>query len=337
MLEHGGGVIAAAQKHGIPVSDWLDLSTGINPKGYPVPPVPASAWQRLPEREDALIAAARAYYGASDLLPVAGSQAAITSLPALRARGTVGLLCPSYAEHSHAWKKHRHKILSLQATSLEAAVAGIDAAVDKLDVLILCNPNNPTGWRFSPDTLQGWHSRLARGGGWLIVDEAFADDEPEFSLSGGCRQEGLIVLRSLGKFFGLAGARVGFVLAWRELLNLLDEHLGPWTISGPSRFTSICALQDRIWQDQAARQLRADALRLTSLLQKHALSQTSSTNFFCWIPWDHARHLHEFLLSQGILTRLFTDPPGIRLGLPSKEEQWLRLDNALKNFHRLHE
>ena len=211
MLEHGGGLRVAAEQYGIPLSDWLDLSTGINPQGWPVTPVPGTVWQRLPEADDGLEAAAAAYYGAESLLPVAGSQAAIQALPRLRALGRIGVLSPSYAEHAHAWRRAGHQVELLSADRLDTAIA-------QLDTLVLAHPNNPTGVRFPVDALLDWRARLAARGGWLVVDEAFMDATPEDSLAGQTGLPGLIVLRSLGKFFGLAGARVGFALAEPALL-----------------------------------------------------------------------------------------------------------------------
>ena len=176
MLEHGGGLRAAAARYGIPLDDWLDLSTGINPQGWPVPPIPARVWQRLPEPDDGLEAAAAACYGAKSLLPVAGSQAAIQALPLLREPGQVGVLSPSYAEHAHAWRRAGHRIELLPAESL-------DAAMDQLDMLVLVHPNNPTGVRFVPELLLDWRARLAARGGWLVVDEAFMDATPDGSLA----------------------------------------------------------------------------------------------------------------------------------------------------------
>jgi len=71
MLEHGGRLRAAARKYQIPLTDWLDLSTGIAPYGWPIPDIPASAWNRLPAEADGHEAAAQAYYGSRLVYPVA--------------------------------------------------------------------------------------------------------------------------------------------------------------------------------------------------------------------------------------------------------------------------
>ena len=322
MLEHGGGLRVAAEQYGIPLSDWLDLSTGINPQGWPVTPVPGTVWQRLPEADDGLEAAAAAYYGAESLLPVAGSQAAIQALPRLRALGRIGVLSPCYAEHAHAWRRAGHQVELLSADRLDTAIA-------QLDTLVLVHPNNPTGVRFPVDALLDWRARLAVRGGWLVVDEAFMDATPEGSVAHHVGLPGLIVLRSLGKFFGLAGARVGFVLAEAGLLEQLREPLGPWTVTGPSRWVATRALSDRAWQAAMRADLDRAGSRLAELLRRQGLPAAGGTGLFQWAPLSDAAFWQDALARRGILVRRFTDPPALRFGLPGGEPAWRRLELAL--------
>ena len=220
MLEHGGRLRKASIQYGIAEADWLDLSSGLAPWPWPIPEIPLRAWARLPETDDGLEQAAGEYYGAAHLLPVAGSQAAIQLLPRLRRAGKVGVLSPCYAEHAEAWRRAGYVVREVQEQE-------VDFFLDSLDVLVVVNPNNPTGLSLSPQRLLDWHTRLAQRGGWLVVDEAFMDATPHLSLADQAHQVGLIVLRSFGKFFGLAGVRLGFVLAERRLLKLLAEQVGP--------------------------------------------------------------------------------------------------------------
>ncbi len=327
MLEHGGNIGAAAAHYGIPVEQWLDLSTGINPLGWPVPVLLPETWSRLPQDDDGLVEVAQRYYGSENLLPVAGSQAAIQTLPRLRGRARVGVLTPTYAEHARAWAAAAHEVVPLVASEIENSL-------DALDVLVLVNPNNPTGEAFDRGTLLKWHACLAARGGWLVVDEAFMDAAPEHSLAFEAQRSGLIVLRSLGKFFGLAGVRVGFVLAEPALLTTLHEQLGPWTVSGPARAVARAALTDRVWQEAARSRLRQAALRLTDLLAHHGLRPVGGTALFQWAPTPQARSLHEALVRQGILTRHFFKPSGLRFGLPGVEAEWQRLEAALATARR---
>lgn len=327
MLEHGGNIGAAAAHYGIPAKQWLDLSTGINPLGWPVPVLPLETWSRLPQDDDGLVETAQRYYGSGDLLPVAGSQAAIQMLPRLRGRARIGVLTPTYAEHARAWAATAHEVVPLTASAVENTL-------DALDVLVLANPNNPTGEAFDRGTLLTWHARLAARGGWLVVDEAFMDASPERSLASETQRGGLIVLRSLGKFFGLAGARAGFVLAAPTLLTALREQLGPWAVSGPARAVARAALADRVWQEAARPRLRQAAAHLSDLLAHHGLRPTGDTALFKWAPTPQARSLHEALARQGILTRLFTDPMGLRFGFPGTEAEWQRLEAALTAARR---
>lgn len=325
MLEHGGKLRAAASEYSIALEEWLDLSTGINPDGWPVPALSAQIWTRLPEVEDGLIEAAENYYETTSILPVAGSQAAIQVLPQLRKTCRVGILSPSYNEHAHAWRKAGHELISLDESS-------IDSHIYQLDVLLLVNPNNPSGCRFSKAQLVRWHQQLSSRNGWLIVDEAFMDATPEDSIASLTPQRGLIVLRSLGKFFGLAGARVGFVLAERSLLNAMEELLGPWTLSGPSREVARLALSDTAWHEQTRLHLAQQGNKLAQLLEANRLNPTGGTALFQWIKTDRALDLHNALAKQGILTRLFTEPASLRFGLPANEAQWQRLSIALQEL-----
>jgi cobalamin biosynthetic protein CobC len=323
MLEHGGRLRRASQQYGLPLGSWLDLSTGLNPVPWQGAEPPLNSWARLPEDEDELAPAAQAYYGAPLALPIAGSQAAIQTLPQLRPPGHVGLLATSYAEHHYHWHRAGHRISLL--TAAECA-----AASEELDVLVLVNPNNPTGERFMPEQLAVWHARLVARGGWLVVDEAFADTSPELSLATLCGRDGLIVLRSLGKFFGLAGARVGFALAAAPLLHSLAERLGPWSLAGPSRFVATQALSDRPWQEATRRRLAADGQRLHRLLARCGLSPSGGTSLFQWVLTPQAAWIHDRLARSGILVRLFETPSSLRFGLPYAAEDWERLEGCLR-------
>jgi cobalamin biosynthetic protein CobC len=343
MLEHGGRLLHAAQRYGLPRERWLDLSTGINPIPWQGLSPPAASWNRLPEDEDGLIEAAKAYYGGPRPVAVSGSQAAIQALPRLWASATpltgaqpgrrerqspvarVGVPAPGYNEHAHGWKQAGHDVVPL-------AVADFAAAVDQLDVLVVCNPNNPTGERVTPAELLEWHARLSARGGWLIVDEAFADSIPETSVARHTDREGLIVLRSLGKFFGLAGARVGFVFSASPLLDALAAWLGPWTIAGPSRLVAQAALSDRAWQEATRSRLRSDSVRLAELLARHDLPPAGGCDLFQWVRTAHALEIHEALACQGVLTRRFDSPASLRFGLPATAGDWQRLDETLPSL-----
>ncbi len=317
-LEHGGRLHLAAREYGIAVGEWLDLSTGIAPWPFAVPAIPVSAWARLPESGDGLLAAACAYYGVEQLLPVAGSQAAIQMLPHLRGQSRVGVLSPCYAEHAHAWRQAGHQVV-------EIADADVAAQLPGLDVLVVVNPNNPTGRLCSREQLLAWHAQLAERGGWLLVDEAFIDITPEHSLAAETPREGLIVLRSFGKFFGLAGARLGCVLAVDSVLKALAERLGPWTINGPTRTVAAHCFADIAAQQQQRERAVQASQRLADLLTLYGLKPTGGSGLFQWWQGEHAAALHDFSARQGILLRLFPAHSSVRIGLPANEAEWQRL------------
>ncbi len=322
VLSHGGGLINAAKQFSIPIEQWIDLSTGINPNGWPVPAIPASSWARLPEQNDGLIEVAKNYYHCQSLLPVAGSQAAIQVLPMLRAPCKVAIPKLGYTEHRKAWEQQGHEVVGLDTQS-------IFEQVDRFDVVVLINPNNPTAELINKQDLLMLHKTLHKRAGWLIVDEAFMDVSSQQSLSDVSDQQGLFVLRSVGKFFGLAGIRAGFVLAEQSKLDQIEEQLGPWPVSGPTRWICKQALADHVWQASMRHQLVDQAQRLNQLISSRLNIAVQGTALFqtCYPP--QAQTVYTQLAEQGILTRLLDQKDGVRFGLPADEAEFQRLEKAL--------
>jgi cobalamin biosynthetic protein CobC len=323
-LMHGGRRIAASRRYGIPANEWLDLSTGVSPYAYPVPPIPPTAWQCLPEDEDDLLEAALDYYGVSDLCVAAGSQSIIQVLPRLRS-GTsrVAVPSPGYAEHANAWSSLGHSVTSYDESSDPIEVSRT------VDVLIVINPNNPSATRTGYSVLEECRREVVARNGWLIVDEAFIDPTPEESVMQHIGAPGLIVLRSLGKFFGLAGARVGFGAGEPTLCEELSALLGPWPVSGPARYVATLALRDRTWQTQTRARLAEQSERLSCLLFTNGLQPRGGCSLFQWVVDSRAAHVYDSLAAQGVLIRLFTQPLSLRFGVPGCAHDFARLSDAL--------
>jgi cobalamin biosynthetic protein CobC len=308
---------------GLPEADWLDLSTGVNPHAWEAPTPPPETWHRLPDRHDALCDSASEYYGTDTLLPVPGSQAALAMLPWLRSRSRVGVIAPGYAEHGAAWARAGHDVVPLSAAQL-AGGAGT-----AFDVLVVINPNNPDGTYFDPDTLLEWRNGIASRGGWMIVDEAFVDPTPGYSLAPHCPLPGLVVLRSVGKFFGLPGMRIGFALGPETLLQRLEELLGPWAVNGPARWVARQSLADRAWQARMRGRLAEEAEHLGTMLARHFRQRIVGTPLFRTVLTPHAATIHEALARQAILVRLLDRQDGLRFGLPPDAAAFERLDATL--------
>lgn len=331
LVVHGGNLHEAARRYGIDWEAWIDLSTGINPHGYPVPPVPPSAWRRLPDEGDGFAACAARYYGAPDaqyVLPVAGSQAAIRALPALLPRARVAIAPLTYGEYAPAFAQAGHEVTPLDVTH--------DELPDAVSHAVVVNPNNPTATHLDAARLLRWHAQLAARGGTLIVDEAFADAfvaQEAQTLAHATDREGLIVLRSPGKFFGLAGARCGFALARPALLGALRARLGAWTVSGPARHAVAHAFEDSGWQGAMRAQLAAESTRLVALLRAHGFTP-HATPLFAWITDPRAPALQDALARQAVWTRRFDSPASLRFGLPASADEWRRFEDALAQAMR---
>ncbi len=330
MLEHGGRLRVAAQIYGIPLESWIDLSTGISPWSCPIPHVPESAWHRLPEPDDGLDAVAAHYYGNSRLLATAGSQPIIQQLPTMWAPSRVAIIGPTYNEHLAAWrhKQHGHDVQVVD--SLAKAMAS------QASIIVLCNPNNPTAAHHQPAELMTAARHLAAQSGWLIVDEAYGDAYPECSitpLAGSEQAPRLLTLRSLGKFFGLAGARVGFVFGDPVLLDRLAESVGPWTLSGPSRYVAHQALANSAWQANQITRIKDAGVRLKLLLEETIAPKepVKSTGLFSTLRLADAESLFTHMALNGILVRLFRDESLIRIGIAADHE-WKRLELTLRSW-----
>lgn len=321
---HGGGIARAAARHGIPAAEWLDLSTGINPVPPALPDLPLNLFQRLPD-EDLIVAARQAaaeFYGSGPVLPIAapGTQPIIRILAAQLPPGRVAVLSPTYGEYRAVFSQAGHVVDEL---------ASLDEVLVDHRAVIVVNPNNPDGRLYSKADLLALAVDIAEQGALLIVDEAFGDLHPETSLAGAtAHNPNLVVLRSFGKFFGLAGLRLSFAIAGEAYRSVIETGLGPWPVSGPAL---EIARQFLALDPQPIRQgirLRAAALR--GVLSGHGLMIAADAGLFLLVSTPDARALHLSLCEHAILTRVF-DYRGdwMRIGLAPGDASLQRLSDAL--------
>jgi cobalamin biosynthetic protein CobC len=328
-VAHGGDLAAARTRFGEPADAWLDLSTGINPQAYPFLAPDAAAWQRLPQQADvdALIDAAMRRYGVTDsacVVAAPGSQAILQWLPRLIPLTQITVLGPTYGEYARAFRAAEHGVTTVRELS----------GATSPTVVVLANPNNPDGHRYSPEMLLDFAEGLHGRGGWLIVDEAFADADPEISLAKHAGKPGLIVLRSLGKFYGLAGLRLGFALAPAAFATRLAAAMGPWAVSGPALAIGAQALNDTAWAAETRDRLALASAQLAGLLRRNGLTLVGGTALFQLANHLQAAQLYEHLGRRGILVRAFEDQPDwLRFGLPATRDA-ARLDAALAAFFK---
>ena len=325
-LPHGGRLNEAVRKFGGTRSSWLDLSTGINPSAYPVPDLPPALWHRLPEEHHLLAAAeaARGAYEAPDAaISVApGSQMHIQMLPFLWSPRRVAVIGPTYAEHAACWARAGHDVVT---------VDGLAAAETVGRIVVVVNPNNPDGRTLRRSQLLDLARRLGARGGALVVDEAFADVASDASVAGRAGREGLVVLRSLGKFYGLAGARVGFALTTREIAARLDDMLGPWAVPGPSLHVAAAALDDRTWARRARQTLARRSEALDALLDEFGLERIGGTDLFTLVSDPRAGRIDLKLRQQHVLVRSFREARDrLRFGIPGGQRPLARLREALE-------
>ena len=320
-VEHGGALAAACRQFGGRPGEWLDLSTGINPNPVDLPEIDPRAWQRLPDDDlfEGAAAAAATYYGAAEgvvPLPVAGTQSVIQTLPALF-QGRVAVFGPTYEEYRFRFQRAGIPV---------DVISGTGEIHEQHRLVIVVNPNNPDGRVLSRETITGIAAMLADRGGHIIVDEAFADCDDEQSVTAlAGKLANLIVLRSFGKFFGLAGLRLGFLFASPRTVRRFRDEQGPWAVSGPA-----LALATGILGNPALIASNRDAIArrregLGHLLERAGLKTAGGTQLFVLVEDNRAEEIHHLLCRRRILTRKFGHTPHwLRIGLcpdPAAEER----------------
>ncbi len=321
---HGGDLVAARTLFPHALEPWIDLSTGINPVPYQLGALPQSVFQLLPspaQLAELEQVAARAYGAASSAHVAAapGTQAILELLPRMSTPMQVAVVGPTYAEHAICWRKAGHEVF--QVPDLDAAGVA--------DAVVVVNPNNPDGRRFLPTQLQQIAQKLAHRGGLLVVDEAFADFENENSLIPSL-PENTVVLRSFGKAYGLAGVRLGFLIAEPWRVAQVRERLGPWAVSGPALAAGLKALGDASWLRETAATRAKDAARLDALMTPVMGPPIGGTILFRSFRAVNAPQIFERLGRAGIFVRRFSyDSSLLRVGLPGAENEWDRFSAAL--------
>lgn len=343
---HGADLEAASRRYGIAPGDWIDLSTGINPRAYPVAEVDPDLYRHLPHGLAGLLDAAQQYC-AAPVLPVAaaGSQVLIQWLPLVRTQSTqrcnrVAVPRVGYSEHAFRWQWARHELVYYDARSPDAIEQLLRD--EKPDVLVIINAHNPFGIRYESEQLLAWHAQLAASGGWLVVDEAFIDATPDNSVAAHTQLPGLVVLRSLGKFFGLAGVRCGFAFCEPRIAQALSVAVGPWSVGGPTEFIATQALRDNAWQRRMRGELPALAAGNAELLGSAPLLR----NRKCWqhalfssieLEPQLALSIEEQLAHTGIRVRRIEVDHALsllRFGLvdPHDAASWQRCELALQSL-----
>jgi len=321
-LTHGGQLSKVTQSLGLDTEDWLDLSTGISPFSYPIPLIPEAVWRELPEQKHSLLRAAQDYYAVKQLLVTSGSQAVIQKLPLLwdkKPASQTKVLVPEigYKEHEKSWSDAGFEVERYQQ------LPGENQLYENC-ILIVINPNNPSGKKLELRCLRALQKQINKLNGWLIVDEAFIDVYPKSdSIMPFASDDGIFVLRSIGKFFGLAGIRVGFVSCHSYWLNKLDDLFGPWPVNGPALYIVEKALANESWQKAQRKRLSSSTTRLINLLMvsfPNSIESISGTDLFVTLKHPQAVKIFQTLCNQKIYIRLCDDKQAIRIGIPNNQD-----------------
>lgn len=326
-IEHGGALDKAVARFGGRPQDWLDLSTGINPEHFPLPELTPEIWNRLPDEGllQETLRLARSYYRLNEKAPIVaapGTQALIQLVPTLIAPSTVAILGPTYQEHAASFAASGWKVV--QCVTLDEIPSEATAAV-------IVNPNNPDGRVISKEALLQLAQKLGARGGFLVVDEAFADAHEAVSIAANAEDAPMIVLKSFGKFFGLAGVRLGFAITGGRFVEALERRLGPWAVSGPALAIANHAFSDAGTLADYRTRIDLRRAELSAVLDKSGLKEIGGTALFSLVEHVDAIGIYTRLCERHILIRKFDYAPRwLRIGLPLDDVALARFEKALK-------
>lgn len=325
-IAHGGALSEAIAKYGGTASEWLDLSTGISPFSLPLPEIPMESWRRLPEQSEVrrVCELAMRHYGGS-VVPIAvpGTQAAIQLLPFLTPNASeVAIVSPTYGEYERAYRRMDMTVDPIDALD--------GATVTRASVAVLANPNNPDGRETPRDDIFGFVR--AQRHRLVIIDEAFADMRQDLTMVGAAGMEpNLVVMRSFGKFFGLAGLRLGFVFAEPALAKILSDRLGPWAVSGPALAIAAHAFSRLDLINELRNKLDKAHAMTRSALKMASARIVGETALFFYCDVGDGAAVRDLLASHKLLVRAFDHSPSrIRIGLVPDELSAVRLRETLR-------
>lgn len=322
-VQHGGALDRAIAHFGGRREDWLDLSTGINPNPYPVPNIPGEFWHRLPDEDQIAdcLAAARQYYavtGPTDIVAAPGTQSLIQLLPRITEAKNIWIVGPTYNEYERVFS----------GLSTVVVAAELPENIDDIDLVVVGCPNNPDGRVFEAEHIARLGRDLQKQGGFVLVDAAFGDVLPiDKTIS---HTDGVVVFRSFGKFFGLAGLRLGFAIGSRDVLDRFRTALGPWAVSGPALYIGAIALRDQAWINGAKTDLSRMRSSLEEMVQRQGFDVVGATDLFVTCSNFESANIAKYLAENNILARTFdANPHWIRFGLPANSISLDRLEKIL--------
>lgn len=356
---HGGDVYAASRELGCGVERIVDFSASINPLG-PSPRV----WRALSHAHEALKhypdptcldlrTALASLWGCSvgHIIVGNGSTELIHLLPTSLGLRHLLIVGPTFSEYAASMVRMKRRITTVYAERREGYRPPIERIASLLgrkpprhggiDSVVLCNPNSPTGQACDAAAVMRLARMAQRRKVLFIVDEAFVDYCPERSvLPLSSNVPNVIVLRSLTKFFGLPGLRVGYAVAARSLVERMERHLPPWSVNALGQLAGLAALRDEHHATRSLLYMKGERKRFLAKLTtlRGFVAFPSEANFLMLElpPGCSAARTAAQLRRKGLLVRDGSSIPGIerqtlRIAVRTRQEND-RLINALSGL-----
>lgn len=333
-FDHGGDLSSVKEKYSDARYPWIDLSTGINPRAYPWEKkidltALAGYAAKLPQSSDVKKCTSiwLKYLNVKDRnnwLLTAGSQAIINILPSIFPDHKGIILKPNYNEYERTWCRHLREYTTITRDKFDVNLLANNS------VVMITNPNNPDAHLWQLEQIIHIANELAEKNGFLVLDEAYTDLCTDISLTTCSIPDNVLLLRSLGKFFGLAGLRIGLTKLPSKLYAKTADDMGPWTVSSISMAIAQMALSDTEWISNTLKSLKLNMEKLESILLEHDFKIIGNTDLYCLVQHEQSSMVVDKLNRSGIYVRTFSDNPSlIRFGLPKNDIEYKRLQEAL--------
>ena len=255
--EHGGNILSLARQRGLSPTELIDFSASINPLG--LSPVVRNAivnaldtLVHYPDNDcgELKLALAEFHGLKQEHFAIAnGSTEIIYTLPGLLPGKSALIVSPTFSEYTNALRLHQREIRHLPLSPADGFALNLDRLASLLenyyDALYLCNPGNPSGALYPRRVVEQVYDLCRDTGTFLVLDEAFMDfSEEESAKTVIIAADQGIVLRSMTKFYGIPGLRLGYAMAAPSLIERLSSLGGPWSVNTLAQVAGVAALRD---------------------------------------------------------------------------------------------
>lgn len=350
--KHGGNIYEAAKRYGLKKEEILDFSSNINPLGISKKALKGLRHNlkhiiRYPDSNSSRLREAIGKYHSinpENILVGNGATALIHHIPKVLRPKKVLMPVPTFSEYESACRTSEAKIKYVkleEADGFRIDETEIIKCLDNVQLLFLCNPNNPTGQLLLRKSVLKIVDKADKKGVTVVLDEVFIDyAEKESLIKDAIRKNNLIVLRAFTKFFAMPGLRLGYLVTNKALIKKLKETISPWPVNSLAQIAGEASLKDKRHIQESIRYIEKEREHLIKSISEidGLVPFPSATNFILIKIKSNGLNvpmLYNILAIRGMLIRDCSNfgvgDMFFRIAVKKREEN-NRLLNELRNI-----